>query len=121
MKNIKYFIQFIVLLLFFGIFKLLGLKLSLLISGFIFKIIGPVFRSNKLSESNLSNAFNDIYQYEKKKIIQKMWENYGKIFAEYMFVKQFRNNFNYSNKIHIKNNEILEEIKQKKEHPFLVN
>ena len=28
---------------------------------------------------------------KEKKIIKSMWNNYGKILSEYMFLKQFRN------------------------------
>ena len=114
MKYIKYFIQFIFLLLLFGIFKLLGLKLSLLISGSVFSLVGPMFRSNKVSELNLSHAYESLDQTKKRRIIKKMWKNYGKIFAEYVFIKEFRNNLNYSNKIHLENNSILNEIKKEK-------
>ena len=114
MKYIKYFIQFMFLILLFGIFKILGLKLSLLISGSVFSLVGPMFRSNKLSELNLSRAYESLDQTKKRRIIKKMWENYGKIFAEYMFIKEFRNNLNYSNKIHLENNSILNEIKKEK-------
>ena len=76
MKNIKYFIQFVFIFLLFGIFKILGLKISLIISEFIFTRIGPIFRSNKISQMNLSYAFKNINKSQKDKIIEKMWGNY---------------------------------------------
>ena len=115
MIRIKYFIQFIFFLFLFGIYKLLGLKISLLISEFIFTLIGPMFRSNKISEINLSYALKDINTTQKNKIINKMWGNYGKIFAEYMFIKQFRNNQNFSKNILIDNIEVIDEIKKNSE------
>ncbi len=121
MKNIKYFFQFIFLILLFGVFKILGLRLSLLISDFIFTIIGPMFRSNKTSEINLSYALKNINKSHSDKIIKKMWGNYGKIFAEYMFIKQFRTNPTYSRKIIIENNEIIEEIKKNLEPVIFVS
>ncbi len=121
MKTIKYFTQFIFLLLLFGIFKVLGLRFSLLISNFIFTIMGPIFRSNKISKVNLSYALKDINEYQKNKIIRKMWGNYGKIFAEYMYIKQFRNSPNFSKKIHIENIEIIDEIKKNSEPVIFVS
>ena len=44
-----------------------------------------------------------------------MWANYGKIFAEYMFIKDFRNDPSISKKITIENKEILERIKNNSE------
>ncbi len=115
MKNIKYFIQFIFLFLLFGMFKILGLRLSLLISSFIFKQIGPIFRSNKVSEENLSYALKNASESQKNKILKNMWGNYGKIFAEYMFIKQFRNNPKYYKNISLENNELIHEIKKNSE------
>ena len=115
MKKIKYFIQFLVLVLLSGTFKVLGLRISLIMSGYIFTFIGPLFRSNKISELNLSNVFKDTDKLKKKIIIKKMWKNYGKIFAEYMFIKQFRYNPTFSKKIISNNNNILDEIKRDSE------
>ena len=115
MKNIKYFTQFIFLLLLFGMFKILGLRLSLLISSFIFTKIGPIFRSNKISEVNLSYAFKNIDKSQRNKILNKMWGNYGKIFAEYVFIKQFRNNPKYYRNISFENKDVIDEIKKNSE------
>ena len=35
-----------------------------------------------------------------------MWNNYGKILAEYIFLKKFRNSQNFSKKIIIENSNI---------------
>ena len=111
MKHIKYFIQFIIIIFIFLIFKFLGLKNSRIISSFIFKKIGSFFRSNNISLNNLSIAFPYLSENEKKEIIKKMWANYGKIFSEYMFIKKFRKNLEFSDKIQVENQEELEKIK----------
>ena len=111
MKHIKYFIQFIIIIFIFLIFKFLGLKNSRIISSFIFKKIGSFFRSNNISLNNLSIAFPYLSENEKKEIIKKMWANYGKIFSEYMFIKKFRKNLEFSKKIQVENQEELEKIK----------
>ena len=112
MINIKYFFQFLCISFLFLIFKILGLKLSSVVSGKIFTILGPIFRSNTVSYSNLSKAFPDLDHFEKEKIIKKMWNNYGKILAEYMFIKKFRTSKNFSNKIIVDNQNELELIKK---------
>ena len=110
MKKIKYFLQFICVIFFFVIFKILGLKLASIISSNIFILFGPIFRSNKIVFSNLKIAFPNIDENRKKQILKKMWFNYGKIFAEYMFIKDFRHNEKYSAKISIENKDIIEKI-----------
>ena len=107
MNNIKYFFQFIFIINFFFIFKILGLRLSNILSAKIFNLLGPLFRSNKISHQNLSTAFPDLDRLEKDKILKKMWYNYGKIFSEYLFIKEIKESKN----IIVNNQEILESIK----------
>ena len=40
---------------------------------------------------------------KKKKIVNSMWATYGKIFAEYIFIKNFRQSPKFSKKIIIEN------------------
>ena len=111
MNNLKYFAQFLGIIILLIIYKILGLKYSSILSGKILKILGPVFRSNNICHSNLAIAFPDLNKDEKEKIIKNMWNNYGKILAEYMYIKKFRNSETFSKNIIIKNQEILEKIK----------
>ena len=111
MKNIKYLFQFICVIFLFGIFKIIGLKNSKYLSGNILTLLGPMFRSKKIIFSNLSRALPELDDIEKQKILKKMWFNYGRIFAEYMFIKEFRNNPKESRNIIVENPEILEKIK----------
>ena len=60
MKNIKYFFQFIFIIILFSLFKILRLKLSSAIGGKIFEKIGPLFRSKNLIHSNIKKAFPEI-------------------------------------------------------------
>ena len=121
MKKIKYFLQFICVIFFFVIFKILGLKLASIISSNIFILFGPIFRSNKIVFSNLKIAFPNIDENQKKQILKKMWFNYGKIFAEYMFIKDFRHNEKYAAKISIENKDIIEKIKKDNEQVIFIS
>ena len=113
MKNINYFIQFSLIIFLYSLYKILGLKNSQKISAFIFSLFGPIFRSKKICKSNLSKAFPLITKTEKEKIIKNMWINYGKIFSEYPFIKNFR--ISESNEIlSIENYNYLKEIKMGK-------
>ena len=111
MKKIKYLIEFIFIIFLLIIIKILGLKISLFFSSFIFRMVGPLFRTKKISYNNLSTVLPNISKTEKNKIIDMMWENYGKIFSEYMFIKNFRTDPKYSKKIIVENQEELEKIK----------
>ena len=114
MRQIKYLIEFLIIIFLFIIIKLFGLKISQTIFSFIFKNFGPLFRSKKISHNNLSLALPNINKSERDKIINNMWANYGKIFSEYMFIKKFRLNPKFSRKIIVENQEELEKIKSQK-------
>ena len=105
MKTLKYFIQFLIIFILFLLFKVLGLKFASYISGKIVSLIGPFFRSKKIIRSNILKALPNSNENEIKKISKMMWYNYGRILAEYMFIKEFRMS-------HVKNN--IEVVGQEK-------
>ena len=112
MKNLKYFLQFFCILFLFGVFKIVGIKFSRIISENIMVVLGPIFRSKKIIVKNLSIAFPNFNENEKKQILKVMWINYGRIFAEYMFIKNFRQGSIGEKNINIENQYILENVKK---------
>ena len=90
MKIVKYFLEFIFIVILFIIFKILGFKLASNIGGYIGKKIGPLFRSKQTILTNIKNALPSANKADLELIIQSMWENYGRILAEYVFLKDFR-------------------------------
>ena len=120
MKSIKYFIQFLIISTLFLIFKILGVNFASYLSGKIISFIGPVFRSKDLIKSNILKALPNLSHSEVEKITKKMWNNYGRILAEYVFIKDFRTSKLEKN-IQIKGKEILEEIKKNNEPVIFVS
>tara|TARA_B110001452_G_scaffold210858_1_gene181298 strand:+ start:321 stop:1181 length:861 start_codon:yes stop_codon:yes gene_type:complete len=114
MKLLKYFFQFLFIILLLTIFKIIGLKLSRIISGKLFSVLGPFFRSKKVIEKNISFAFSKSDKKFKKNIINNMWKSYGKILAEYVFIKNFRK-IKPEKFLEINGQEILEKIKFSKD------
>ena len=90
MKKIVYFIEFILIKVLFIFFKIIGYKYSSNLGFLIGKIIGPIFRSKKLIIKNLQKA-NLQKQNNLEKIASNVLGNYGRIFAEYVHLKNFRN------------------------------
>ena len=90
MKIFKYFLEFIFIVILFIIFKILGFKLASNMGGYIGKKIGPLFRSKQTILTNIKNALPSTNKADLELIIQSMWENYGRILAEYVFLKDFR-------------------------------
>jgi Kdo2-lipid IVA lauroyltransferase/acyltransferase len=114
MKSIKYFTQFLIISILLIIFKILGLSLASYFSGKIVSFIGPIFRSKTIIKSNLLRALPNLKVHEIKDISKKMWNNYGRILAEYIFIKSFRSG-KFKNNIEIIGQEILDKIKKDNE------
>ena len=111
MKYFNYFFQFLFVVFFFSLFKLLRLNFSSKIGGKLFEKIGPLFRSKKIIQKNIKRAFPHIDEENLEKIAKLMWNNYGRLFAEYIFIKDFRNG-KYSSNIKIEGQDILEKLKE---------
>jgi len=120
MKYIKYFIQFLFIIFTFIIFKILGPNLSSNLGGKIFQLIGPFFRSKQLIHSNIKKGIPNIDSENLKKITRLMWNNYGRLFAEYVFIKDFRYG-QLAEKINIEGYEILDQIKKSNKQVIFVS
>ena len=120
MKSFKYFLEFIIIIIFFSLFKILGIRLSSYLSGRIFTLIGPLFRSKKIINKNISIALENKSDLLIKNYKKNMWNYYGKILAEYIFLKNFRND--KSNKyINVEGENFLNEIKTNNERVIFVS
>ena len=76
-KTLVYFVQSLVVYLFYFVGKIMGLTLSRKLFSFIFSILGPLFKSNKIIDINLTTFKKDLTKHEKNKIASNMWNNYG--------------------------------------------
>ena len=111
MKNFYHFIQYILIFILFILFKIVGFKASSNFGFFIGKYLGPLFRPKSSIINNLKKAqINGDY----KKIATNVLGNYGRIFAEYVHLKNFKND-RLNNHISIEGREHLERIKNKRQ------
>tara|TARA_B110000093_G_C12944659_1_gene399567 strand:+ start:764 stop:1624 length:861 start_codon:yes stop_codon:yes gene_type:complete len=120
MKSIKYFIQFLIISSLFLLFKVIGLSFASYLSGKIISFFGPFFRSKNLIKSNIMKALPDLKSNKIENISKKMWDNYGRILAEYIFIKDFRGS-KFKDNIEIKGQKILEKIKNDNEPVIFVS
>ena len=120
MRYFKYFLQFIFISFLLIFFKIIGLKFSRIIASKLLSIFGPFFRSKKVIEKNISFAFYKLDKESKEKIINNMWKSYGKILAEYVFIKYFRK-IDSEKFLEVKGQEILEKIKLSKDPVIFVS
>ena len=120
MRYFKYFLQFIFISFLLIFFRIIGLKFSRIIASKLLSIFGPFFRSKKVIEKNISFAFYKLDKESKEKIINNMWKSYGKILAEYVFIKYFRK-IESEKFLEVKGQEILEKIKLSKDPVIFVS
>ena len=120
MKIIRYFFEFVFIIIFFFIFKIIGYKNASNLGEFIGKIIGPFFRSKNKIEENLEYSKIGNSSKDRGIIIKNMWGNYGRILSEYIFLKQFRNN-KLENFLEIEGLDILKKIKENNEQVVFIS
>ena len=89
MKIIRYFLEFILVIFFFLVFKIIGLKLSSDLGEIIGKYFGPLFRKRKIAKKNILIAFPNFNEKSINEMIDRMWKNIGRIFGEYIHINKF--------------------------------
>jgi len=115
MKIIKYFFEFICIISLFSIFKIIGLRNASNLGSILGRFVGPLFRSRHIIQQNIKIGLGNVDKKKETEIIDSMWSNIGRTFAEYVFLKDFK--FNKTNFDHIKINGTnhLDDIKKNNE------
>ena len=111
MRIIRYFFEYIAIIILFGLFKLLGYRIASELGYFLGKTFGPFFRSKKIIEDNLNKLDTSLSSEKINKISQEMWGSYGRILSEYPYISNFRKG-DLDKYIKIENVERLEEVKR---------
>ena len=119
MKKIIYFIEFIFVYFIFIIFKLLGYKISSNLGFVIGKFCGPIFRSKRSIIENIKKSNISIKQ-NYNQVASNVLGNYGRIFSEYPFLKNFRNG-DLDSFIELNGKNYLEIIKKEKKNVVFVS
>ena len=119
MRKFFYLIEFILIKLFFFILIIIGYKNGSNLGDFIGRLFGPIFRSKKLIENNLEQS-GIVDKKNYNQIISKIYGNYGRILAEYPFLKGFRNN-QLNEFIEIDGIENLNKIKKEKKRVVFIS
>jgi len=115
MKIVKYFFEFVSIISLFCIFRIIGLRNASALGAVIGRTIGPLFRSKTIIKQNIKIGLGEIDSIKEKEIVNGMWSNIGRTFAEYIFLKDFKLNKTNFNHIKINGIKYLEEIKKNNE------
>ena len=112
MKIIRYFLEFILVIFFFLVFKIIGLKLSSDLGEIIGKYFGPLFRKKTIAKKNILIAFPNFNEKSINEMIERMWKNIGRIFGEYIHINKFSIIDNSKKKIVFTNRDDAEILKK---------
>ena len=91
---------------------MVGLKNASNLGSILGRYIGPLFRSKNIIKHNIKTAFGDMDKKRETEIINSMWSNIGRTFAEYIFLKEFKLNKENYNHVKINGTNYLNEIKK---------
>jgi Kdo2-lipid IVA lauroyltransferase/acyltransferase len=76
--------------LFYAFLRVLPLDWASGIGGWLARLIGPRLGITKRAEENLRRAMPELNEAERARVIRGMWDNLGRVIAEYPHLNQFR-------------------------------
>lgn len=88
MKTLRYFFEALLLALLMGVFKIMPLDMASGAGGRVGRMLGPRLAASRKALRNLQEAMPDLSKDEHIKILTGMWENLGRIMAEYPHLEQ---------------------------------
>ena len=118
MKTFVYLTEFLLIKILFILFKIIGYEASSNLGFFIGKTFGTIFRSKKLIINNLKKA--NLKDQDLKKIASNVLGNYGRIFSEYVHLKNFKND-KLKKYISVEGLEHLENLKKTKKRAVFIS
>ena len=83
MKKIRYLFEAVLLYLLFFLFRLMPAQAASDLGGWIGRTIGPRLAASRKAYRNLQSAMPALSEVQQKEIITEMWENLGRVMAEY--------------------------------------
>lgn len=85
--------EFLPVLLSYGIFKILPVRLSSAIGGTLACLVGPWLPVHKIGQRNIAQAFPRKSTEEREALLQGAWENLGRVMGEFPHLKTIARSF----------------------------
>jgi len=82
-KKIKNLLEYCLLLSFYKLSKIVGIRFSSFFGGMLLYIYGNFSLKNKIALNNLKKVFPSKTLEQRKKIINRMWFHFGRVIGEY--------------------------------------
>lgn len=82
-RRLRYGLETALAYFLYGLLRVLPLETASGLCGFVFETVGPRMGISRLAMKNLTRAFPEKSEKEKKTIIRGMWNNLGRVIGEY--------------------------------------
>lgn len=105
MKKIRYALEALFLYLLFAFFKIMPPETASNIGGWLGRTIGPHLAASRKARNNIKLALPHADETEQNRIIKGMWDNLGRVIAEYPHLERISRDYTT-----IEGLEILDEI-----------
>jgi Kdo2-lipid IVA lauroyltransferase/acyltransferase len=89
-KRARYFLEGVAATAFYGLFALLPLRAASALGGFIGRAVGPRMGVSRRARHNLARAMPELTRRDIDRIVRGMWDNLGRVVAEYPHLGEFR-------------------------------
>lgn len=113
-KKLRYFLEAIVLYMVFGIFKCLPPQTASNAGGWIGRNIGSLLAASRKARKHIKMAMPDKSDTQVNEIVRQMWENLGRVIAEYPHLEKISLDHSY-----FENKEELLSLFKKKDKPVI--
>lgn len=88
--KIKHLLQAFAVKILYCFFKILPIKISSSIGGFIGRSLGRFVKVNKVARRNIQKAFPDFSDQQVELTIQQMWDNLGRVVGEFPHMTNYK-------------------------------
>lgn len=88
MKTLRYYMEAFILILFYGLCDLLPAPAASRLGGWIGRNVGPRLAATRKARKNLEESFPDLTTAEADHILAGMWDNLGRVMAEYPHLEE---------------------------------
>lgn len=87
LKHIKYLLEALIAYLGYAIFLILPIDVASAVGAKMMRFVGPKLKAAEIAKKNLKLCFSDITDKEIETILDKMWNNLGRIIGELPHIK----------------------------------
>ena len=110
-KRLRYFAEYLLVRALFGLFAALPLDRASGLGGWLGRRIGPRLKLNRRAAVHLAMAMPELDAAARARILGRMWDHLGRVFAEYPHLGEFEPYDDGDDHLVVQNAEIIETLR----------